>query len=180
MPRCYRRVGASRGSTATQADTEISPRRSRRTRSSEVNLSKNLRVLRTTIVRICVACANDREAERTRSRNFLSPRRKVAREGYKLLPMILPVISDLCGLCVPSTSLRTCFAGDIPKFGCGIAAALRGERVLSRLLNNLGYGTMRRGYFFPNFKRSTALCTNDGSRKGLASRFLIPCGLKRS
>src|SRR5919108_199765 len=28
----------------------------------------------------------------------------------------------LCGLCVPSTLLRTCFAGDIPSFGCGCAA----------------------------------------------------------
>jgi len=35
-------------------------------------------------------------------------------------------------------------------------------------------------YFLPSFKRSTAFCTKDGSRNGLASWFLIPCGLKRS
>ena len=28
----------------------------------------------------------------------------------------------LCGLGVPSTLLRTCFARDIPSFGCGVAA----------------------------------------------------------
>src|SRR4026207_537968 len=43
-----------------------------------------------------------------RSRKFLSPRRKLAKfggEGYKLLKMIFTVVSDLGGLCVPSTSL---------------------------------------------------------------------------
>jgi hypothetical protein len=30
--------------------------------------------------------------------------------------------SDLCGHCAPSASLRTCFAGDTPSFGCGLAA----------------------------------------------------------
>jgi hypothetical protein len=33
-----------------------------------------------------------------------------------------PLFSDLCGLGVPSAMLRTCFAGDIPRFGCGFAA----------------------------------------------------------
>ena len=33
-----------------------------------------------------------------------------------------PLFSDLCGLCVPSTLLRTCFARDNPSFGCGCAA----------------------------------------------------------
>jgi hypothetical protein len=46
------------------------------------------------------------------------------------LEQIVYLFSDLCGpfdvaqdmLGVPSTRLRTCFAGDIPSFTCGSAA----------------------------------------------------------
>jgi hypothetical protein len=36
-----------------------------------------------------------------------------------ILEKLFIIISDLCGLSVPSATLRTCFAGDIPSFGCG-------------------------------------------------------------
>ena len=35
-------------------------------------------------------------------------------------------------------------------------------------------------YFLINFSRSAAICTKDGSSEADASRFLTPCGLKRS
>jgi hypothetical protein len=47
--------------------------------------------------------------------------------------MIFMFFSDLCGLGVPSTSLRTCFARDNPTFGCGCgcASAVRSRSEIS-------------------------------------------------
>jgi len=64
-----------------------------------------------------------------------------------------PLFSDLCGpfdvaqdmLGVPSAVLRTCFAGDIPRFGCG-SAALGTPRLCGviRLTALIGFETAQR------------------------------------
>ena len=57
---------------------------------------------------------------------------RVSESHLRKIPLFHPPLAKgdekgdfLRGLCVPSTLLRTCFAGDIPSFGCGWATLSR-------------------------------------------------------
>ena len=74
--------------------------------------------------KVCAACANSAGGKYPLTRIFLPPRRKarqVRNRNINNFATIWFIFSDLCGLGVPSAVLRTCFAGDTPKFGCGLS-----------------------------------------------------------